>query len=103
MLIPEHGYIVEHIDAPENTPNGKHKFQRLILNKPGYTDEFGEKKGKDDLFEARAWNQKINDIPVLQKGDKVKAMLNIRGNETINERGQKLYFTDISIRKIEKL
>ena len=103
MLIPEHKFLVQEIHAPESTPNGKHQFQRIILNKPGYTDEFGEKVGKDDIYECTAWNRKIEEIPLLKTGDKVKALLNIQGNETIDQNGKKMWFTQITIRKIEKL
>lgn len=103
MLIQEHGYLVKQIDAPESTQNGRHKFQRIVLNKPGYTDEFGDKKCMDDIFECRVWNKKINEIPALQKGDKVKAVLSIKGLEYTDKQGKTIYYTQTTIRKIEKI
>lgn len=103
MQIPEHGYIVEQIDALETTEKGNHKFQRIILKKPGWKDEFGEQKGNDDLFEVRVWNQKINELPQLQRGDKIKATLYFQGNESVNDRGQKSYFVNVGIGKITVL
>lgn len=103
MLLPEHKFLVQEVFAPENTPNGKHRFQRIILNKPGYTDEFGEKRGKDDLYECTVWNKKIDELPALKSGDKVKTMLNMQGVENIDQNGKKLYYTQITIRKIELL
>lgn len=103
MLIPEHKYLVEKVYPTENTQNGRHKFQRIILKKPGFKDEFGDQKSKDDLFECKVWNAAIADLPPLSTGDKVKAMLAIQGVEHTDAKGQVMYYTQITIRKIEKL
>ncbi len=104
MLIPEHKYLVKKVYPTEQLPNGNHKFQRIILIKPGYTDEFGDKKGKDDLYEIKVWNNAIDELPELNPGDKVKAVLGINGVEHVDRNsGQVMYFTQISARKIEKL
>ena len=71
MLLPEHKFLVEEVGAVERTKDLKHEFRMLVFRKPGYTDEFGEKKGEDDLFEAKAWNKQLAELPALKKGDKV--------------------------------
>ena len=104
MLLPEHKFIVQHVFAPESSQNGQHRFQRILLNKPGYTDEFGEKVGKDDLFECKVWNAAIETLPALQTGDKVKALLNLHGSENTDiQTGKKSYFAQLTLRKIEKI
>ncbi len=104
MLIPEHKFLVEKVFQVDETKDKKHKFQRIILKKPGYTDELGEKIGKDDFFECRAWNKKLNEIPVLKSGDKVKALLALQGTCHLDiTNGQEFYYTQFTIRKIQLL
>lgn len=104
MLIPEHKYLIEKVYPAENTQNGRHKFQRIILRKPAPRDEFGDQVMKDDLFECKVWNAAIAELPALKTGDKVKAVLGIQGVEhTDTAKGHVMYYTQISIRKIEKL
>ena len=104
MLIPEHKFLVEKVGPTEKTPDGKHQFQTIILVKPGYTDEFGEKIGKDDIYECRAWNKTLEEMPVLKKGDKVKAVLNLNGRQFLDKNNSEIYYNlQLIIRKIELL
>jgi single-stranded DNA-binding protein len=103
MLLPEQKFLVEQVNEPEITKDRRNTMQRIILNKPGYTDEFGEKVGKDDHFECKAWNKTIESVPVLKPGDKVAAMLNLQGSEFIDDHGKKSYSAQLTIRKIVKV
>ncbi|MCY1720199.1 hypothetical protein OU798_07585 [Prolixibacteraceae bacterium Z1-6] len=105
MLIPEHKFLVEEVKKVETSRNGKHKFQTIILNKPGYTDEFGEKKGSDDILECTAWNKTIDEVPpLLKRGDKVKATLNLQGRKGVEkDTGKEFYTKQLSIYKISML
>jgi hypothetical protein len=104
MLIPEHKYLVEEVSGAQTTANGKHKFITVILCKPGYTDEFGEKVGKDDLFECKAWNKTADAMPVLKKGDKVEAQLAIAGTKHLDQNnGQEFYYCNVTLRQIKVL
>lgn len=102
MYLPEHKFIVEKIGTVENVKN--HQLQKIVLRKPGWRDEFGDQVGKDDFYEVQVWNQQINDVPVLKRGDKVKAMLNLAGQEVLdNNNGELFYTLRLNARKIELL
>ncbi len=103
MLLPEHKFLVKEVFDTAKTNNEKHTFKRIILVKPGYTNEFSEKVGKDDIYDCRAWNQTIEQLPSLAKGDKVKALLNLNGHEVIDTNGHKYWTIQLTIRKLEKL
>ncbi len=104
MYLPEHKFIVEKVGPVEETRNGGHKIQKIILRKPGWRDEFGDQVGKDDYYEVQVWNNQITEIPVLKKGDKVKAMLNLNGKEILdNNNGELFYALNLNLRKIEVL
>jgi hypothetical protein len=104
MLLPEHKYLIEKVDLPQNTKDNQFRFQTIVLKKPGYTDEFGEKIGKDDLLECKVWNDKIEQMPVLKAGDKVKAVLNLNGRQGLDRNNSEIYYTlNLSIKNIELL
>lgn len=60
------------------------RIQNLILTQPGYTDEFGEKKGKDEHWCIQLINKKIDDEDIktkLHTGDKVAITCFFNSNE----------------------
>jgi|GEM_PF-4124678 len=104
MLIPEHKYLIERVDPPQYTQDNQFRFKTIVLKKPGFTDEFGDKIGKDDLFECKVWNDRIEQLPVLKKGDKVKAMLNLSGREVLDRNTSEIYYTmNLNIKQIDLL
>ena len=104
MLLPEHKFLVDKVGASERTPDGKHEVQTIVLIKPGYTNEFGEKVGTDDEFECKAWNKTLLEMPFLKHGDKVNALLNLQGRKWIDkDKGEVYYQTGLTIRKIQVL
>ena len=104
MLLPEQKFLVDKVGTTDRTKDGKHEFQTIILLKPGYTDEFGEKRGTDDYFECKAWNKTLQEMPVLKHGDKVNVTLNMQGGKWIDkENGDTNYQVQLSIRKITLL
>lgn len=101
MLLPEHKFLVDKVGPTERTQDGKHEFQTIVLIKPGYTNEFGEKVGIDDEYECRAWNKTIVEMPVIKHGDKVNVVLNLQGRKWIDkDKGDVYYRTELMIRKL---
>ena len=104
MLLPEHKFLVAKVGPSERTQDGKHECQTIVLVKPGYTNEFGEKVGIDDEYECKAWNKTLQEMPVLKHGDKVNALLNLQGRKWIDkDKGEVYYRTELMIRKITLL
>jgi hypothetical protein len=104
MLLNKHKFIVEKVGNVEQSKTGGHKFVNIILMKPGYTNEFGDKVGPDDIFSCTAWNKTITELPALNKGDKVEALLVLQGREQFDRNNSKTYYsTGLVIRNIVKL
>jgi hypothetical protein len=104
MLLPEHKFLVQQVGTTDRTKDGKHEFQTIVLLKPGYTNEFGEKVGEDDIYECKAWNKTLSEMPVLKHGDKVSALLNMQGRKWIDkENGNINYQVQLTIRKLTLL
>jgi len=102
MYLSEHKFIVEKIGEVENIKN--HQLLKIVLRKPGWRDEFGDQVGKDDFYEVQVWNQQISEMPVLKKGDKVKAQLNLNGQEFLDNNNGEMYYTlRLNVRKMELL
>ena len=102
MLLPEHKFIIEKVGPSDKTKDGKHTFQAIVLKKPGYTDEFGEKKGDDDLFEAKAWNKILEEMPVVKAGDKVSVLLALQGREFLDKTSSQIHYPlQLTIRKLK--
>jgi len=101
MLLPEHKFLVDKVGTTERTQDGKHEYKTIVLVKPGYTNEFGEKVGTDDEYECKAWNKTIGEMPVIKHGDKVNALLNLQGRKFIDKtKGDVYYRTELMIRKL---
>nr|WP_319570232.1 hypothetical protein [uncultured Draconibacterium sp.] len=101
MLINEHKFLVEQVFPETTSKNGKHRTKRIILNKPGYHNSFGEKVGDDDIYECTAWNKTIDELPELKHGDKVTAVINLQGRKNIDQSGNEFYNLNISIRSLK--
>lgn len=62
--------------------NGNYTKQQIIIRKPGFTDEFGDKKGKDNYFPVWLNDQQIKKHATdLQKGKKVEVTAFLNGFE----------------------
>lgn len=104
MLLPEHKFLVEKVGQKEKTTDQKHTFKTIVLRKPGFTNEFGEKVGKDDLFEAKAWNKTIDELPVVAMGDKVAATLLLTGKEYLDKNQSDInYSLQLTLHKMKLL
>lgn len=104
MFLTEHGYIVEKVGSVEPTKSGKNQFIECIFRKPAPKDEFGDSKYNDDVFQVKAWDNRMNLVQNLSKGDKVKAQLSLRGSEQFDQQNSKIYYNmDLSVFKLEKL
>lgn len=104
MFLPEHGFIVEKVGIVEDTKDFKHKYCELIIRKPAPRNEFGEQSMPDDVFQAKAWDKRIDLLSGLQKGDKVKIQLSLTGKENFDRDNSKLYYQiNLSVFKLEKL
>lgn len=78
------------------------KVIQFNVIKPGWTDEFGDKKGKDEVYPIQAFKEKIDQVTPLKTGDKVhvKAYLNSRETVTDNDVN---YFLQMNLADIKKL
>lgn len=104
MFLPEQKFLVKSVSGTERTKDGKHEYCTVVLIRPGYTDEFGEKRSDDDLFECKAWNKTLEQMPVIKHGDKVKAVLNLQGREYFDQQQTQFHYgLQLTIRKIEIL
>ena len=103
MLLPEHKFLIEKAGPKENTKDQKHSFKTFVFRKPGFTNEFGEKVGKDDLFEAKAWNKTIDELPAVSMGDKVAVMLVLNGKEYLDQNQGINYSLQLTIQKMKVL
>lgn len=45
--------------------NGETKICRIRVMVPGWVDQFGEKKGEDQIFEIRVMNSRIDELPFV--------------------------------------
>jgi len=84
-MIIEIKALVEKINpAYTKSGNGKETLvQTIILKVPGYVDQFGDKKGDDEYFEATLFNDKIKKLnldPYELEGAKVKAKCFLNSN-----------------------
>jgi hypothetical protein len=104
MFLPEHGFIVESVGSVEPTKDQKHKYCEIILRKPAPRNEFGEQSVPDDVFQAKAWDKRIELLNGLKKGDKVKIQLSLTGKEQLDRDQTKLYYQlNLSVFKLERL
>jgi len=104
MFLPEHGFIVQSVGAIEPTSDGKHKYCPVVLKRPSPRNEFGEQAFPDDMFQAKAWDKRIDLLNGIEKGDKVKIQLSLTGKEQLDKDQSKLYYQlNLSIFKLEKL
>lgn len=104
MILPEFKFLVEKVGRRLTTDDGKHVYQDLVLLRPGYTDAFGEKRGKDDFLEVRAWNTTTEQLEGIARNDKVSAEIMLNGRKHIDHNdGKERYFINLGLRKIQKL
>jgi len=104
MYLPEFKCIVKNIAATQRTKDLKHEFVEVLFTKPARKDDFGEPIGNDDIFLARAWNKKINELPALKIGDRVKATLMLQGTEGIDRNDSSIYHAlQLTVYKISKI
>lgn len=104
MFLPEHGFIVEKVGSVVPTKDGKHQYCDLIIRKPAPRNEFGEQIIADDVFQAKAWDKRIELLNGLNKGDKVKIQLSLTGKEQLDRESSNIYYQmNLSVFKLEKL
>lgn len=104
MFLPSHKFIIDSIGTVTKSKNGLHDFLEIILRKPAKTDEFNDAVYPDDFYQCTAWNKKINELPELEKGDKVEVMLNFQGRKVFDQNKMEDYYTkQLTIQKLHKL
>ena len=93
--------ILASVSMTETTNNGK-EFVRCLIVKPGFVNEFGEKKGEDQTYEVTFFGEKAGQVTFIEKESKVslECLLSCKPHEY----GGKLYYNpQILGQKIEKL
>lgn len=72
-------------------------YRKLTLKIPGYTDEFGEKRGKDQFFEAFVFSPALEKLPKPKFGDHVQVTAYLNGFQNATNEGKIFYTTTLSI------
>jgi len=104
MYLPAHKFYIDSIGTVTASKNGQHKYIEIILRKPAQRDEFDEAKYPDDYFQCTVWNDKINQLPEIENGDKVEAVLNYQGRKMLDQNTGDTYYTkQFNIQKLTKL
>jgi len=104
MYLPAHKFYIDSIGPVSPSQTGNHKFIEIVLRKPAQRDEFGEEKYPDDYFPCTVWNDKINQLPEIEEGDKVEAVINYQGRKKLDQQtGDPYYTKQFNIQKLTKL
>ncbi len=78
----------------------KFTVQNLLILVPGYTDEFGDKVGKDQFFQIQVVNKMIDDLQLdKKKGSKGKFTCYLNSNESVKEKVS--YFLQLTLKECE--
>lgn len=73
---------------PKDFKNGQGQWQEIRITKPGFVDEYGEKKGKDKIFPVILYNNDISHHNLMpQRGKKVDVEAYLNSNEYRTEKG----------------
>lgn len=94
--------IIESISPIETAKSGT-KFVNIVIRKPARMNEFGEKIGNDDIFNVQVYNNKIEEIPKLHKGDKIEIKMSLSGSEHLDQNSKIFYRMSLTEWAIEKL
>lgn len=101
MKLEFKGFLHKIEDAREV---GDTTIQDVIIRKPAFTDEFGDKRGKDDYYQCTVFNDKTALLDTLKVGDRVSVTAYLNGREfDKKDEGGKGYSNNITINKIEKV
>lgn len=85
------------------TQNGV-SLRRIIVTKPAFTDEFGEKKGNDQDFEIAAFSEAQKKIPAeIAPGAKVSIKCYLNSKAYITSDTKEGYNLSLSLGTIEIL
>lgn len=82
----------------------KFKMQEIIIRKPAYVDEFGDKKGDDQFFPVTLFNTDIEKYDAFNKlaGKKVTAVCYLNGRSKI-DMGATKYFLQLKPQSISTM
>lgn len=86
----------------EKTVKGNVPMLEILIMKPGFIDEFQEKKSKDQTYIINVFNEKIDQVLECNKDDKVKVTCFLNSVEFTTDRGLQ-YSLKLNLNKIEKL
>lgn len=101
-LNPFYALFEEKVTAQSRTTG--RDYSRIILKIPAYVDSFsGEKKGNDEFYEAFISETRVENMPILAKGDKVEVSGYLNGKAILNANGDVAYPTSMSITEIKKV
>lgn len=96
------GFIEEVSDIEYVGQNNLSK-QAIILMVPGYTDEYGEKKGKDEHYQISLLGDSVDKFNIHPRhvGSKVKTEVYIKSSRYTNKEGKVGYIVNINLASIE--
>ena len=78
-------------------------YRKIILKIPGYVDEFGEKKAKDQFYEAVVFHPAIEKVPITVPGDHVLVTAYLNGYQNLTPNSEIYYSTTLSINDLQIL
>ncbi|MDB4919827.1 hypothetical protein [Mucilaginibacter sp.] len=94
--------IVTDVFPVETVGQNQTRKQSLILTVPGYVDEYGDKKGEDELWRLDAIGDKIDALNMpAANGKKAKISVFINSKKISKADGSPMYIINVNINKIE--
>lgn len=97
--------IIKRVTRPETVGKNNTLMQRVIFLEPGYTDTFGEKKGTDNLWEGKLFNDRINkfNLSGAHHEKKAEVTLYLQSRLLLTNGGVENYIVDATIGDIKIL
>lgn len=106
MIIELKGFVEEVTPVVRKESAGKTTLvQALIVKVPGYTDQFGDKKGEDKLWQFTLFNEAIKKNALAENvfaGQKVRVE-GYLDSKTYNSGGETKFALNLNLRFVEIL
>jgi hypothetical protein len=96
--------LVEEVTTGETKSTGK-PYRRIVLKVPAPIDQFtGQKRGKDQHYEAFAFSPNVESMIIPNHGDKVEVSGYLNGMMHLSQTDSKIFYqTTLSITDLKKL
>lgn len=97
--------IVKHVSSVETVGDKGTKKQSVGLFVPGYVDEFGDKKGRDEEWEIDLFNEKITNLGLNNNLVDKRAVVTVyvSSNRVQNRDGKDIFIINANLGDIKLL